>query len=272
MVRLGVLAGRSQAQLGGFRMRAVKAELPTQKHVYITEWLEISDTKASEVQTGTTLVISNGDSMGCERLSSRVTREELATKAQAGTWSSIAVVMAMEHGIHASLPLYVLETALMLVQTPVMTVPAPSFVLFTEGAQGTSRAAQAGPWGLARSARTEVSLPVLCQDGSASSVRSCMVSAAEPEVVMHLTRARAPRLRAAHQTMDGLLRLHFHARGAISNLFLEPLPTFPPVAETEVLLHVRAVGLNFRDVLNVLGEYPGDPGPPGGDSSGVTST
>ena len=31
---------------------------------------------------------------------------------------------------------------------------------------------------------------------------------------------------------------------------------------------MRAIGLNFRDVLNVLGEYPGDPGPPGGDCSG----
>ena len=29
------------------------------------------------------------------------------------------------------------------------------------------------------------------------------------------------------------------------------------------------MGLNFRDVLNVLGEYPGDPGPPGGDCAGV---
>ena len=34
-------------------------------------------------------------------------------------------------------------------------------------------------------------------------------------------------------------------------------------------LQVRAVGLNFRDVLNVLGEYPGDPGPPGSDCAGV---
>ena len=181
--------------------------------------------------------------------------------------------MATEHGIHASLPLFVLETALMLVQTPVTTVPAPNFVLLTKGAQGMSRPAQAGPWGLARSARTEASLPVLCLDGPASTVHSCTVSAAEPEVVMHLTGPRAPRLRSARQTIDGLVRLHFHARGVISNLFLETLPTFPPlVEETEVLLHVRAVGLNFRDVLNVLGEYPGDPGPPGGDSSGVTST
>ena len=34
-------------------------------------------------------------------------------------------------------------------------------------------------------------------------------------------------------------------------------------------LQVKAVGLNFRDVLNVLGMYPGDPGAPGGDCAGV---
>jgi NADPH:quinone reductase-like Zn-dependent oxidoreductase len=37
----------------------------------------------------------------------------------------------------------------------------------------------------------------------------------------------------------------------------------------EVLLAVKAVGINFRDVLNVLGMYPGDPGAPGSDCAGV---
>ena len=38
----------------------------------------------------------------------------------------------------------------------------------------------------------------------------------------------------------------------------------------QVLLTVRAIGLNFRDVLNVLGMYPGrDPGEPGGDVAGI---
>ena len=63
--------------------------------------------------------------------------------------------------------------------------------------------------------------------------------------------------------------LHFHARGAITNLILEPQPGPPPLGDVDVLLRVRAVGLNFRDVLNVLGEYPGDPGPPGADCAGV---
>jgi myxalamid-type polyketide synthase MxaB len=41
----------------------------------------------------------------------------------------------------------------------------------------------------------------------------------------------------------------------------------PGVGEIE--LEVRAAGLNFRDVLNAMGLYPGDPGALGGECSGV---
>ena len=45
------------------------------------------------------------------------------------------------------------------------------------------------------------------------------------------------------------------------------------LAQSAFLLQVtvRAIGLNFRDVLNILGMYPGDPGPPGGDCSGIVA-
>eukprot|EP00966_Prymnesium_polylepis_P309293 7147208-Prymnesium_polylepis.1 len=66
-----------------------------------------------------------------------------------------------------------------------------------------------------------------------------------------------------------MVQLNFTARGAIDNLHLEEQVGVFSLDKTDVLLHVRAVGLNFRDVLNVLGEYPGDPGPPGNDCSGV---
>ncbi len=56
-------------------------------------------------------------------------------------------------------------------------------------------------------------------------------------------------------------------RGALQNLVPEPLHM--NLAADEVLLEVHAVGVNFRDVLNVLGMYPGDPGPPGADCAGV---
>ncbi|MED6307634.1 MAG: zinc-binding dehydrogenase, partial [Planctomycetota bacterium] len=39
-----------------------------------------------------------------------------------------------------------------------------------------------------------------------------------------------------------------------------------------LVARIQAVGLNFRDVLNVLGMYPGDPGDPGADCSGFVSS
>ena len=98
---------------------------------------------------------------------------------------------------------------------------------------------------------------------------ACGASLTEPEATLNERKSCAPRLKTLSPSLDGLVRLHLHARGAISNLVLELLPALPPHGEAEVLLRVRAVGLNFRDVLNVVGEYPGDPGPTGGDAAGV---
>lgn len=63
-------------------------------------------------------------------------------------------------------------------------------------------------------------------------------------------------------------RLFPSPRGALQNLK-------PELLSSEILtpgtmrVAVKAVGINFRDVLNVLGMYPGDPGPPGGDCAGI---
>ena len=43
-----------------------------------------------------------------------------------------------------------------------------------------------------------------------------------------------PRLRAASPCLDGAVRLHFHSRGAMSNLFIESQPAVPLVHESEV--------------------------------------
>jgi acyl transferase domain-containing protein/NADPH:quinone reductase-like Zn-dependent oxidoreductase/acyl carrier protein len=57
-------------------------------------------------------------------------------------------------------------------------------------------------------------------------------------------------------------------RGSFGNLVPAPVDT-TALAPGQVALRVAAVGVNFRDVLNVLGMYPGDPGAPGGDCAGV---
>lgn len=62
--------------------------------------------------------------------------------------------------------------------------------------------------------------------------------------------------------------LDFAERGQLENLRLRPATRRRPGPE-EVEVQVKATGLNFRDVMNVLGTYPGDAGRPGGECAGV---
>ena len=62
-------------------------------------------------------------------------------------------------------------------------------------------------------------------------------------------------------------RVHVAKVGALSGMLLCEQPEHERALKVdEVELQVQAVGLNFRDVLLVLGEYPGPFTPPGGDS------
>ena len=58
-------------------------------------------------------------------------------------------------------------------------------------------------------------------------------------------------------------------RGALQNLV--PVPLNPKLQTRMVWVQIQAVGVNFRDVLNVLGMYPGDPGAPGADCAGIVT-
>ncbi|WP_006241768.1 type I polyketide synthase [Mycolicibacterium tusciae] len=101
-------------------------------------------------------------------------------------------------------------------------------------------------------------------------------SVEEPELALRQGKFLASRLlpwsRSGHlavpRTTDYVLAPT--ERGAIDNLRLGETQVPPPGAG-EVQIRVEAAGLNFRDVLNVLGLYPGDPGLIGGDFSGVVS-
>ena len=69
--------------------------------------------------------------------------------------------------------------------------------------------------------------------------------------------------------------LHVQWRGAISGIVLREQPAFPSSTcrDNEVEMQIRAVGLNFRDVLLVLGEYPSaQMEDPGSDCAAVVSS
>jgi acyl transferase domain-containing protein/acyl carrier protein len=56
-------------------------------------------------------------------------------------------------------------------------------------------------------------------------------------------------------------------RGVIENLELQSLTPSPP-GPGQIQIEIQTTGLNFRDVLNVLDMYPGDPGPLGNECAG----
>src|SRR5262249_17231517 len=85
--------------------------------------------------------------------------------------------------------------------------------------------------------------------------------------VARLTRG-ADRATATLSVPEGLpYQLEFTERGPIDTLLLRPVKRRRP-GRNQVEIRVRATGLNFRDVMNVLGLYPGDPGPLGGECAG----
>lgn len=90
--------------------------------------------------------------------------------------------------------------------------------------------------------------------------------------------ARLERHEAAQKKRNELMiynkkfyRLTMDKRGLLQNLTIQPIMWPPQLDSDQVAVEVRATGLNFRDVLNVLGLYPGDPGEMGSDFSGIVT-
>jgi hypothetical protein len=85
--------------------------------------------------------------------------------------------------------------------------------------------------------------------------------------VARLVRAKG-RGAAMPSPEDGqALQLQIATRGVLDNLKLVAVNRRVP-GKGEVEIQVDAAGVNFRDVLNALGMYPGDPGLLGGECAG----
>ncbi len=149
----------------------------------------------------------------------------------------------------------------------------------THGAVSGDDPASAAVWGLVRTAQTEnpgrFLLLDLPEGGDLPAAYGALVTSGEPQGwvrdgVVHA--ARLARLGAD----AGLLppggsgwRLDIPKRGSIDDIALVPYPEAErELAGRHVRVRVRAAGVNFRDVLNVLGMYPGDPGAPGAEGMG----
>ena len=274
-VRLGLRAQATQSEVDGFKVRVLRATPTAQRHLYMCGWRSFEVPAAASAAPAPALVVGAGGfgrAVRHEKYWGRAVGAALLTMVV-----SVAAVRSANDEVRA---LSVLEAAVVLVQSLVVLAqsqaareaPPPAVYLLTLGCAsgGVQCDAHAGAWGMARSVRAEAELAVRCFDATlALVIESAPLMVTEPEAIFCAGARLVPRLQAVSAPMDSVVRLHFHSRGAISNLFIEPQPALAALRESEVTLRVRAVGLNFRDVLNVLGEYPGDPGPPGADAAGV---
>ncbi|MFC9249523.1 SDR family NAD(P)-dependent oxidoreductase [Streptomyces sp. NPDC057136] len=167
-------------------------------------------------------------------------------------------------------------------------------VLVTRGAvaveatEDVSDLAHAAVWGLVRSAQSENPdrVVLIDADGPAEAdgdgesllrVPAAALACGEPQLAVRGERLLVARL--ARVATDAVLappagapawRLDAAEKGTFENLRLVPAPeATAPLRAGEVRLSVRAAGLNFRDVLNVLDMYPGDAGLLGFEGAGV---
>ncbi|MFI4954938.1 MAG: SDR family NAD(P)-dependent oxidoreductase, partial [Gammaproteobacteria bacterium] len=81
--------------------------------------------------------------------------------------------------------------------------------------------------------------------------------------------AEANRIQQRLSIPSGPYRLIKNTSGLLDELRLVEEETVVALDDNAVVITPKAVGLNFRDVLNAMNLYPGDPGPLGGDCAGV---
>ncbi|MEV6569186.1 SDR family NAD(P)-dependent oxidoreductase [Streptomyces kronopolitis] len=179
--------------------------------------------------------------------------------------------------------------ALALVQRWLADPPAAARLVFvTRGAvdaPGTTHhaAASAPLWGLVRTAQSEhPGRFVLADvDGQAASYAALPAALAteEPQFAVRGGTVHLPKVAPVHsgtalrEPVDGTgWRLGMTGKGTLDHLTLLPHDDAErPLQQGEIRLAVRAAGVNFRDVLNVLGMYPGDAGAFGLEGAGVVT-
>ncbi|MEM8865579.1 MAG: SDR family NAD(P)-dependent oxidoreductase, partial [Planctomycetota bacterium] len=205
---------------------------------------------------------------------SEIDHEADASAAQVACVSLLEVLQAIQlhHKNEASS-----LSEITLLTCGVVSVASPH----SEAPDETVRPDQTACWGMVRAAAREShNIRYRCVDTPASNSYDCpaivdeLLSASDGEPEIALRRhgryvARLEDVSATHQPSEART-LQIAERGSLDGLRLSQSPRDAP-GPNEVQLRVVAAGLNFRDVLNVLGQYPGTP-PLGAECSGVVST
>ncbi|MGW2643183.1 SDR family NAD(P)-dependent oxidoreductase [Streptomyces sp. NPDC001348] len=135
--------------------------------------------------------------------------------------------------------------------------------------------------GLARSAQSEHPGRIVLVDldtsaESADALLPALTGSEEPQLALRAGQTLAPRLvrdvgaELSLPDGDAPWRLDFTPTGTLDSLYVADFPeAAAPLTEGQIRVAIRAAGVNFRDVMNVLGMYPGDAGRLGLEAAGV---
>ena len=155
---------------------------------------------------------------------------------------------------------------------------ASTLVVLTHGAVGVAGEdvtdlAGAAVWGLVRSAQSENPGRILLVDTDAPVDLAALTGSGEPQLVIRTGNAYVARLApSTPQPLplpNGLWRLGVRGGGTFEDVVVEPCARAEAALRVgQVRVEVRAVGVNFRDVVMALGMYPG-PAELGGEGAGV---
>ncbi len=252
-------------------------------------------------QTGRWVVVAEGDDVGAAVKDVLVARgdevecidnaDQIEQRLGSGNVRGLIYVPrlsgpGLRAGARAEAALDVATGGLAVVQAVLSRAPGTPIWLLTRGAVGVDgnelpvSAEQSTLWGLARSAMVEhPELQLTCVDlepggegpPSLTGLLDIFDTGDEPQVALRGGRRYAARLSPWHPRTSTLPETYCLVRSAgstLDDLHLAELERRPP-GPGEVEIAVEATGLNFKDVLNALGMYPGDPGPLGGECAGT---
>ncbi|MEM9503725.1 MAG: polyketide synthase dehydratase domain-containing protein, partial [Cyanobacteria bacterium P01_E01_bin.43] len=147
---------------------------------------------------------------------------------------------------------------------------APRLYLVTPGATPLNLTAtglaRSPLWGFAKTVNLEhPELRCTCIDLEEQEIEllvtELLADSPEQQVCLQSQQRRVARLQPYNPTeaiTDSPARLAISEPGVLTNLTFEPINRRSPAAN-EVEIQVAATGLNFRDVLTALGQYPGEP-------------
>ena len=277
--------GRLVARVGGMHLKRWTSRASSERKMYRVQWHREEHRVPAAAATGAWLVISENSADGQELAKSLRGRGHDVTLSKLGEplpasedIQGVAQIISANAGDGFNkVQTAGCESVLRLTQELLVRFPTrpPRLVLVTKGAMAVKPSDRcegfvgASVWGLGRTIAMEhpelrcrrFDLDPANPDFAALAAEITNENS-EEETAFRGGEQYVPRLEREHGEELQPRRLVIPNRGSIENIETRVIERRAP-ANGEVEVEVETTGLNFRDVLNVLGTYPGDPGPLG---------